>query len=498
MALQVPKPTARISMLYVPPEFHALLVNRSPLSIVEIRFFRKQLVAGLGYIHKAGIYQCDLKPENVLVDRGMQLKIIAFRLSEELFVRSDWTAGMPGYWASKVLEGKVPADKIDIPHIEVFRDRKTGVQHFDARVEPIAEGNFGTVYEVIDREWCKAALKVPKPTANLKMVTASMAMFYGEADGVRSPFLLLELYQSSDVFVLLVNRAPLPAEEIRFFGRQLFEGLAHIIQAGVRHSYLKPENVLVGVGMQLNISDFGLAEISGPNVIRTRKAGTPGYWAQEVLERMPHTDKIDVFALDVMFYTMFTRKLLNITAGNDVIFPPKGYLEVFALSDDARNLLFRTLMIDAEKRICVHDLVEHDILRRGVCPKSLPNTTFDVKPSVEEKSDAQDDDGGLIKQHCNYANAVSKAKDSLLHVTVVTPLGVGAYRKHMIKTEEKDRELESVLAKVQQIEKERDALRAEGDGLREIFGNDFCDGGRDDSGDGGGEEEDDDDLASPP
>ncbi|KAF9280724.1 hypothetical protein BGZ88_012025 [Linnemannia elongata] len=496
--------------LYVPPDFHSLLVNRSPLSIVEIKFFGKQLVAGLSYIHKAEIRHCDLKPENVLVDRGMQLKIIDFRLSEELFVRSDWTAGMPGYWASKVLEGKVPADKIDIPHIEIFRDRKTGVQHFDARVEPITEGNFGTVYEVIDWEGCKAVLKVPKPTANLKMVKweadflngvqghRNVAMFYSEVDGVRSPFFLLELYQPRDFFSLLVNRAPLPAEEIRFFCRQLVEGLAHIIQAGARHPYLKPENVLVGVGMQLNISDFGLAEISGPNVIRTRKAGTSGYWAQEVLERMPHTDKIDVFALGVMFYTMFTRKLLNITAGNDVIFPPKGYLEVVALSDDARNLLFRTLMIDAEKRICVHDLVEHDFLRRGVCPKSLPNTTFDVKPSVEEKSDARDDDEGLIKQHCNYANAVSKAKDSLLHVTVVTPLGVGAYRKHMIKTEEKDRELESVLAKVQQIEKEREALRAEGDGLRKIFGNDFCDGGRDDSGDGGGEEEDDDDLASPP
>ncbi|OAQ34333.1 kinase-like protein [Linnemannia elongata AG-77] len=114
MALKVPKPTARISMLYVPPDFHALLVNRSPLSIVEIRFFGKQLVAGLSYIHKAGIRQCDLKPENVLVDRGMQLKIIVFRLSEDLFVRSDWTAGMPGYWVSEVLKGKVHADKIDV------------------------------------------------------------------------------------------------------------------------------------------------------------------------------------------------------------------------------------------------------------------------------------------------------------------------------------------------------------------------------------------------
>ncbi|KAF9324203.1 hypothetical protein BGZ91_003100 [Linnemannia elongata] len=259
-----------LMQLYVPPDFHALLVNRSPLSIVEIRVFGKQLVAGLSYIHKAGIRHCDLKPENVLVDRDMQLKIIDFGLSEELFFRSDWTAGMPGYWASEVLKGKVHADKIDekpekrtseryqpatsaptvinvekascgIPHIEVFRDRKTGVQHLDARVEPIAEGNFGTVYEVIDREGCKAALKVPKPTANLKMVKREAdflndvqghrngAMFYGEVDGVRSHFLLLELYQPRDFFALEANRGftSQNAQNGRKYDRKRGTPLAH-------------------------------------------------------------------------------------------------------------------------------------------------------------------------------------------------------------------------------------------------------------------------------
>lgn len=87
-------------------------------------------------------------------------------------------------------------------------------------------------------------------------------MFYGEVDDVRGPCLLLELYQPRDFNVLLLNRAPLPAEEIRFYGLQLVKGLAHIHRAGIRHCDMKPENVLVGSGMQLKISDFGLAEDS--------------------------------------------------------------------------------------------------------------------------------------------------------------------------------------------------------------------------------------------
>lgn len=60
-----------------------LLINRDPLPVAEIKFYAKQLVAGLAYIHKAGIRHCDIKPENVLVASGMQLKITDFGLSEE-------------------------------------------------------------------------------------------------------------------------------------------------------------------------------------------------------------------------------------------------------------------------------------------------------------------------------------------------------------------------------------------------------------------------------
>ncbi|OAQ25409.1 kinase-like protein, partial [Linnemannia elongata AG-77] len=91
----------------------------------------------------------------------------------------------------------------------------------------------------------------------------------------------------------------LSVAEIRFFGRQLVAGLSHIHEAGIRHCDLKPENVLVDRGMQLKITDLGLAEES--SVVR---AGTLGYWAPEVLEGKVHSDKIDVFSLGVIFHQM--------------------------------------------------------------------------------------------------------------------------------------------------------------------------------------------------
>jgi RIO-like serine/threonine protein kinase len=51
-----------------------------------------------------------------------------------------------------------------------FRDKATGELFVNARGEPIGEGAFGVIYEVWDKEGNKAALKVPKPAANMRMV----------------------------------------------------------------------------------------------------------------------------------------------------------------------------------------------------------------------------------------------------------------------------------------------------------------------------------------
>ncbi|KAG0041183.1 hypothetical protein BGZ90_010011, partial [Linnemannia elongata] len=85
------------------------------------------------------------------------------------------------------------------------------------------------------------------------------------------------------------------------------------------------------------ITDLGLAEES--SVVSHRTAGTPGYWAPEVLEGKIHTDKIDVFSLGVIFYQMFSRSQPDITAGDDVNHPPEDFLEGVAPSSDAKTHL---------------------------------------------------------------------------------------------------------------------------------------------------------------
>jgi serine/threonine protein kinase len=97
----------------------------------------------------------------------------------------------------------------------------------------------------------------------------------GVVEDNRGPCSRMELCETRDFLALLINRAPLPAPEIVFFAKQLVAGLACIHKAGIRHCDLKPDNVLVGRGMQLIITDFGLAEESHPSVIRYDRGNEP-------------------------------------------------------------------------------------------------------------------------------------------------------------------------------------------------------------------------------
>ncbi|KAG0294163.1 hypothetical protein BGZ96_001681 [Linnemannia gamsii] len=135
---------------------------------------------------------------------------------------------------------------------------------------------------------------------------------------------------------------------MKFFSKQLVAGLAYTHKAGIRYCDLKPENVLVASGMQLKITDFGLAEALDPS-ISTRKAGRRGFWAPEVMGWEEHTDKIDIFPLGVIFYTMFTRYMPNFTTGD--------YLDVIGAPEDAKDFFASSLQFHVVDRIAMPELV---------------------------------------------------------------------------------------------------------------------------------------------
>jgi len=82
--------------------------GRLPMPIMK--FYAKQLIAGIDAMHKAGICHRDLKLENLVLDAEYNLKIIDFGLAssiegEESSGFSQDRVGSPGYMAPEIVMG---------------------------------------------------------------------------------------------------------------------------------------------------------------------------------------------------------------------------------------------------------------------------------------------------------------------------------------------------------------------------------------------------------
>jgi len=73
----------------------------------EAKNIFRQIVAGLNYIHSKNICHRDLKPDNILLEKDQQVKLIDFGFSVEAEEKKLTTfCGTPSYMAPEIVRRK--------------------------------------------------------------------------------------------------------------------------------------------------------------------------------------------------------------------------------------------------------------------------------------------------------------------------------------------------------------------------------------------------------
>src|SRR5207249_9503574 len=91
---------------------------------------------------------------------------------------------------------------------------------------------------------------------------------------------------------------------------QMAEGVEFIHKQGFLHRDICPRNVMVNQEGIVKIIDFGLAVPEMPAFRRPgNRTGTPNYLAPELIKRTSTDHRVDMFALGVTAYEIFTSQL---------------------------------------------------------------------------------------------------------------------------------------------------------------------------------------------
>jgi serine/threonine protein kinase len=116
---------ARLLIEYVPGQ----TMDKLPLLRMAklIRVFAR-IAEGLTHMHKQGVYHADMKPNNLIYERGTRVKVIDFGLAWIKGEAKDRVQGTPEYMAPETVEHKLINDRTDIYNFGATMYRLTTLQ----------------------------------------------------------------------------------------------------------------------------------------------------------------------------------------------------------------------------------------------------------------------------------------------------------------------------------------------------------------------------------
>jgi Protein kinase domain len=120
-------------------------------------------------------------------------------------------------------------------------------------------------------------------------------------------FITMEFVEGESLREVLYRRGKISVTEGLPWAMQLCSGVGEAHAQGVVHRDLKPENVMLERSGTLKIMDFGLARsLEGMGTLSGQFMGTPAYMAPEQAEGKAIDDRVDVYALGLILFEMFT------------------------------------------------------------------------------------------------------------------------------------------------------------------------------------------------
>jgi len=205
-------------------------------------------------------------------------------------------------------------------------------------------------------------------------------------------YLLFDHYKYKSMAYMLKYRETLTEHEVRYWLKQIIEGLRYIHQQNVVHRDFRIDNILIDENFMVKINDFALAEDLGSHDGRRRQViGTPNYMAPEMIDVQTYNGysyEIDIWAVGIMTYTLLVGcppfDDTDVQNTYDKIRNNNYHIHPSMMSDDAKGFIEWILVTDPGERPTLSQLLWHPFMNaRTLIPRSMDPDLLKNAPPAE-------------------------------------------------------------------------------------------------------------------
>ncbi|TMW58966.1 hypothetical protein Poli38472_007111 [Pythium oligandrum] len=225
-----------------------------------------------------------------------------------------------------------------------------------------------------------------------KMRHPHLIRLYEVIDTPTDIFMVLEYVAGGELFDYIVSKGRLSPEEARHFFHQIISGVEYCHFHRIVHRDLKPENLLLDADNNVKIADFGLSNVMQDGEFLRTSCGSPNYAAPEVISGSLYAGpEVDVWSCGVILYALLCGSLPFDDENIPNLFKKiRGgmYSLPSHLSELARDLIPRMLVVDPMKRITIPEIRQHPWFQMDLPPylqhppEVVENETFKIDEDV--------------------------------------------------------------------------------------------------------------------
>jgi len=288
--------------------------------------------------------------------------------------------------APKTLTSNAPTETAE-------KSRRWQLGDFDIG-KPLGRGKFGNVYLAREKQSgyivaLKVLFKNQLQQSNVEhqlrreieiqshLRHPNILRLYGYFYDETRVYLILEFAAKGELYKELQRCKYFDESRTATYIASLARALVYCHAKHVIHRDIKPENLLLGLGGELKIADFGWS-VHAPNSRRKTLCGTLDYLPPEMVEGHDHDLTVDVWSLGVLCYEFLFGMPPFEAAGHsetykrilrvDLRFPAHPQI-----TEGAKDLIRRLLVKDPKERMALDQIFSHPWIVQNANIRDLPD-----------------------------------------------------------------------------------------------------------------------------